>query len=601
MRWPLTRLIAACAVTLAAFGSQPALATTLPPANPVIEPDPVAPTSTTLPTIAPPDGTQTISNGYTTALVAQATVEANREAVRATAAALLDAEQVLADATAARVRAEVDVGAVQREIEQATGESGDAVYALIDAQGQVDELAASAYVAGGLRPGRVETLFGAADPAEAARRQMIVEAVAGAQAAQIVGLTELRNGADEQVLSTFERLAGAQAALRESDSMVSVAQAQRDAAAQAAEAARAQLDAANVDLETAKAELVSLAPTATLDTADIPVLAADAYVRAAAWGREQFPECTLQWYDIAGIARQETNHGRFAGSQITASGEVVPHIRGIALDGTRSLAVPDTDGGLLDGDTVWDRAIGPTQFIPTSWRAYAGMYDVDGNLDGVEDPHNIYDETRATAALLCRNGWGPTDESQRRAVYGYNPSDDYVVKVMNWIAGYRSVVLPDLSFVTPINTPVPPIPLPVPVDITITAPVPVDTTPETTTPDTTTPETAPPSTADTATTQPTTTTSSPSTSTTTPTTTSAPTTTAVAVTTTTAPTTTVKPTTTVLTTTTAVPTTTTLPPSTTTLLPTTTTLPPITTSTAPTTTPTTAPAATTPDTAVEDD
>ncbi|CAN5749179.1 hypothetical protein BH23ACT2_BH23ACT2_00110 [soil metagenome] len=30
-------------------------------------------------------------------------------------------------------------------------------------------------------------------------------------------------------------------------------------------------------------------------------------------------------------------------------------------------AIAETDGGLLDGDTTWDRAVGPRQFIPGTW------------------------------------------------------------------------------------------------------------------------------------------------------------------------------------------------------------------------------------------
>ena len=63
------------------------------------------------------------------------------------------------------------------------------------------------------------------------------------------------------------------------------------------------------------------------------------------------------------------------------------------------------------------------QFIPTTWRAYA--IDADGN--GVTDPFNINDAALAAANYLCVAGGDlRTDAGQRRAVFAYNHSDEYV-------------------------------------------------------------------------------------------------------------------------------------------------------------------------------
>jgi membrane-bound lytic murein transglycosylase B len=116
---------------------------------------------------------------------------------------------------------------------------------------------------------------------------------------------------------------------------------------------------------------------------------------------------------------------------------VYPRILGIRLDGTRSALVPDTDGGLLDTDTEFDRAVGPMQFIPSTWVRIAE----DGNGDGVRDPNNIYDAALGTAAYLCRavpSGGLDLEENLRPAIFSYNHSDAYVDAVLTWHQTYAA-------------------------------------------------------------------------------------------------------------------------------------------------------------------
>jgi membrane-bound lytic murein transglycosylase B len=180
---------------------------------------------------------------------------------------------------------------------------------------------------------------------------------------------------------------------------------------------------------------------------DIPVVALVAYERAVAWANGAFPTCAISWWNLAAIGKAESNHGRFAGSQPALDGRVLPVIRGIALDGTASLAIADSDLGVLDGDIVWDRAVGPTQFIPTTWNGYGQQFDLDGDSNGNEDPDNIFDAARATAIFLCRNAGGSlaTPEAQRRAVWAYNPSENYWRVVSSYIAVYSTLIVPDLT------------------------------------------------------------------------------------------------------------------------------------------------------------
>ena len=102
--------------------------------------------------------------------------------------------------------------------------------------------------------------------------------------------------------------------------------------------------------------------------------------------------------------------------------------------------IRDTDNGVLDGDRRFDRAVGPMQFIPTTWR----LYDADGNNDGVTDPQNIYDAALASARYLCdAPGSMLTPVGEQRAYFAYNHDIDYSHDVTN--AGRRYHVQLDVS------------------------------------------------------------------------------------------------------------------------------------------------------------
>ncbi|MDT7799894.1 MAG: hypothetical protein QOI78_3327 [Actinomycetota bacterium] len=257
----------------------------------------------------------------------------------------------------------------------------------------------------------------------------------------------------------------------------------------------------------------------------IPATALAAYHNAAdILGREQ-PACHIDWALIASIGRIESNHAR--GGYVDVNGTTREPILGPELNGQGGFAaIPDTDQGLLDTDPEWDRAVGPTQFIPGTWRGYAS----DGNGDGKSDPNNIFDAALATGRYLCSGGFDLTNPDQLRgAIYRYNNSDTYVNTVILWAEAYRSGIMQIPDSTVPIGAPnaalgppppsVPPPPVP-----TTTPTAPPTTTPSTGTskPPTTstTPEscTKPPTTTPTtATVTSTTTTPAPPTTTGTPT------------------------------------------------------------------------------------
>jgi membrane-bound lytic murein transglycosylase B len=171
----------------------------------------------------------------------------------------------------------------------------------------------------------------------------------------------------------------------------------------------------------------------------IPALALRAYREAAAWAAGYDPGCRLSWTVLAGIGRIESNHGLFGGAatRFSAGGAVSPRITGPPLDGRGVAAIPDSDGGRWDSDGVWDRAVGPMQFIPTTWRSLGR----DGNGDRVVDPNNLFDAAVSAAGYLCLSGGDLTDPARlRQAVYSYNHSWPYVDAVLGWARLYEAGV-----------------------------------------------------------------------------------------------------------------------------------------------------------------
>ena len=148
--------------------------------------------------------------------------------------------------------------------------------------------------------------------------------------------------------------------------------------------------------------------------------------------------CTVGWNTLAGIGWVESHHGALQGGSIEADGVARPGIIGIPLDGTnKTMEIRDTDGGAFDGDAEYDRAVGPLQFIPETWR----IWGVDVSGDGVADPHNIDDAAATTARYLCRlDGTLETDETWIRAVRSYNDTLDYQTRVATAAARYADAV-----------------------------------------------------------------------------------------------------------------------------------------------------------------
>ena len=186
----------------------------------------------------------------------------------------------------------------------------------------------------------------------------------------------------------------------------------------------------------------------------IPAAALAAYQRSADVMANAEPGCRLGWELVAAIGRVESDHGRYGGNTLSNKGVSTPGIYGIPLDGSNGTArITDTDAGQYDDDPALDRAVGPMQFIPSTW----SVIGVDGDGDGQRNPQDIDDAALATGVYLCSGGGDLSSTAdQREAVYRYNHSNEYVDLVLSIMAAYSGgdfAAVPNGSAATPTFTP----------------------------------------------------------------------------------------------------------------------------------------------------
>ncbi len=173
---------------------------------------------------------------------------------------------------------------------------------------------------------------------------------------------------------------------------------------------------------------------ASASTSGIPDAALAAYQRAETVINAADKSCNIPWQLIAAIGRVESDHGRANGNTLNDQGLATPGIFGIPLDGSNNTSViRDTDAGQYDSDAKWDRAVGPMQFIPSTW----SVVGVDGDNDGQRDPQDIDDAALATAVYLCSGDDDLSGDAGRRAaIFRYNHSQDYVDLVLSFMDAY---------------------------------------------------------------------------------------------------------------------------------------------------------------------
>lgn len=177
---------------------------------------------------------------------------------------------------------------------------------------------------------------------------------------------------------------------------------------------------------------------------EIPSAALSAYQRAESIILAADKSCGIRWQLIAAIGEVESNHGRFGGSALDNNGVASPAIIGLPLNGkSGTRRITDTDAGQYDGDQKLDRAVGPMQFIPSTW----SVVGVDADGDGVRNPQDIDDAALGTAVYLCSGDEDlSTTDGAAKAVFRYNRSDEYVDLVLSLMRQYEQnsvAALPD--------------------------------------------------------------------------------------------------------------------------------------------------------------
>lgn len=154
----------------------------------------------------------------------------------------------------------------------------------------------------------------------------------------------------------------------------------------------------------------------------IPVPALRAYADAQV---RDVGGCDVGWTTLAGIGWVESHHGTIGGRVLGADGRSTPAIIGPALDGRGAFAAirSTPESQAWHGDPTWEHAVGPMQFLRSSFDRWA----TDGDGDGTADPLDLDDAAATTARYLCASGQDlATGVGWAAAVFSYNHSQAYV-------------------------------------------------------------------------------------------------------------------------------------------------------------------------------
>lgn len=171
-------------------------------------------------------------------------------------------------------------------------------------------------------------------------------------------------------------------------------------------------------------------------------------LRAYGWAElviaKHDPGCQLTWPTLAAIGWVESRNGTggpAVGGPVAAIGAddvVRPTILGPILDGRGGrAAVRAVDRNPSDGVAAWARAVGPMQFLPSTWMIWGAGVD----KPGPGDPSNIDDAALAAGRLLCSVGDLGTGAGWQSAVLAYNRSDVYAADLAGAARWYAEASL----------------------------------------------------------------------------------------------------------------------------------------------------------------
>ncbi|WP_371792553.1 lytic murein transglycosylase [Streptomyces sp. NBC_01471] len=181
----------------------------------------------------------------------------------------------------------------------------------------------------------------------------------------------------------------------------------------------------------------------------IPASVLAAYRKAEQTVAGTDPGCHLPWQLLAAIGKVESGQAR--GGRVDTEGTTLSPILGPVLNGAGFANISDTDNGQYDGDATHDRAVGPMQFIPSTWATWGQ----DGNGDGKKDPNNVFDASLATGRYLCADERDvAVQHDLDQAILGYNHSQEYLSTVLSWFEFYKKGThdVPDGTGVLPAGT-----------------------------------------------------------------------------------------------------------------------------------------------------
>ena len=142
----------------------------------------------------------------------------------------------------------------------------------------------------------------------------------------------------------------------------------------------------------------------------IPVTALEAYAYAAQVAEVENPECHLAWTTLAGIGMVESHHGTYRGATIAPNGDVHAADPWCAAGRDQRATSRSSTPTAASWTAIrrYDRAMGPMQFIPETWR----LYGVDANNDGVDQPRQHRRRGAVGGGLSVLAGQGPGDAAR---------------------------------------------------------------------------------------------------------------------------------------------------------------------------------------------